>query len=54
MLLPIAAGDKRTAQDNHTFLKNWFKRFPHLQKNPFWISGESYAGACVFECEGCV
>ena len=42
---PIAAGDKRTAQDNHTFLKNWFKRFPHLQKNPFWISGESYAGA---------
>jgi serine carboxypeptidase-like clade 1 len=39
--------DQQTALDNYTFLKNWFLAYPSFTKNPFWISGESYAGIYV-------
>jgi serine carboxypeptidase-like clade 2 len=37
-------GDKVTADDSHTFLINWFKRFPNFKSHDFYIAGESYAG----------
>ncbi|GAB4817359.1 hypothetical protein N2152v2_004405 [Parachlorella kessleri] len=37
-------GDKRTAEDNHEFLLRWLDRFPQFRDNPFYLSGESYAG----------
>lgn len=40
-------GDARTAADSFKFLQGFFERFPHLRDNPFWISGESYAGHYV-------
>ncbi|KAK9275419.1 hypothetical protein L1049_022683 [Liquidambar formosana] len=40
-------GDNTTALDSHTFLLNWFKRFPQYKSNEFYISGESYAGHYV-------
>ncbi|VYS58556.1 unnamed protein product [Arabidopsis thaliana] len=39
--------DTKTASDTHTFLLEWFKMFPEFQSNPFFISGESYAGIYV-------
>jgi carboxypeptidase C (cathepsin A) len=39
--------DTQTAQDNYNFLKAWFNAYPEYQANPFWISGESYAGIYV-------
>eukprot|EP00879_Flechtneria_rotunda_P012708 GHRR01013270.1.p1 GENE.GHRR01013270.1~~GHRR01013270.1.p1 ORF type:complete len:474 (+),score=176.66 GHRR01013270.1:695-2116(+) len=39
--------DTATAADSHTFLRKFFKRYPHLQDNDFYISGESYAGIYV-------
>ncbi|CAL9222352.1 unnamed protein product [Arabidopsis halleri] len=39
--------DTKTASDSHTFLLEWFKMFPEFQSNPFFISGESYAGIYV-------
>ena len=40
------AGDERTAADAREFLLRWFDRFPQYRSNPFWLSGESYAGHC--------
>ncbi|GJN37084.1 hypothetical protein PR202_gb26006 [Eleusine coracana subsp. coracana] len=37
-------GDLKTAADAHKFLLKWFELYPELQSNPFYISGESYAG----------
>ncbi|RWW55161.1 hypothetical protein BHE74_00038219 [Ensete ventricosum] len=37
-------GDRTTAQDSHTFLLNWFKRFPDFKYHDLYIAGESYAG----------
>jgi len=39
--------DSRTANDNYTFLKLWYKRYPQYLKSDFWITGESYAGVYV-------
>lgn len=36
--------DNRTAEANYAFLQGWFAEFPNFQNNPFWITGESYAG----------
>ena len=32
------------AKDAHTFLRNWFAKFPHYKGREFFITGESYAG----------
>ncbi|KAK1262580.1 Serine carboxypeptidase-like 35 [Acorus gramineus] len=40
-------GDKITAEDSHTFLLNWFQRFPEFKSHDFYIAGESYAGHYV-------
>ncbi|KAH8507965.1 hypothetical protein H0E87_010208 [Populus deltoides] len=40
-------GDNMTALDAHTFLLNWFKRFPQYKSSEFYIAGESYAGHYV-------
>lgn len=39
--------DTSTAQDNLAALVSFFAAYPELQGNPFWISGESYAGIYV-------
>ncbi|XP_062144044.1 serine carboxypeptidase-like 20 [Alnus glutinosa] len=40
-------GDVETASDTHSFLLQWFGQFPEFLPNPFYISGESYAGIYV-------
>ncbi|KAL7247047.1 hypothetical protein ACSBR2_002040 [Camellia fascicularis] len=40
-------GDLKTASDSHTFLLKWFELYPEFLSNPFFISGESYAGVYV-------
>ncbi|KAF2286442.1 hypothetical protein GH714_016951 [Hevea brasiliensis] len=39
--------DWHTAADTHTFLLKWFELYPEFINNPFYISGESYAGIYV-------
>ncbi|PKA54505.1 Serine carboxypeptidase 1 [Apostasia shenzhenica] len=40
-------GDLKTALDSHKFLLKWFALYPEFLENPFYISGESYAGVYV-------
>ncbi|XP_073117930.1 serine carboxypeptidase 1 isoform X1 [Elaeis guineensis] len=40
-------GDLKTASDSHKFLLKWYELYPEFQQNPFYISGESYAGVYV-------
>ncbi|GAB4855867.1 carbohydrate-binding module 1 protein [Ancistrocladus abbreviatus] len=40
-------GDLETATDTHAFLLKWFEQFPEFIQNPFYMSGESYAGIYV-------
>uniref|UniRef100_A0A3Q7H4N0 Carboxypeptidase n=1 Tax=Solanum lycopersicum TaxID=4081 RepID=A0A3Q7H4N0_SOLLC len=40
-------GDLKTASETHSFLLKWFAIYPEFLKNPFYISGESYAGIYV-------
>ncbi|KAI8523344.1 hypothetical protein RHMOL_Rhmol13G0065800 [Rhododendron molle] len=40
-------GDLITASDSHKFLLKWFELYPEFLSNPFFISGESYAGIYV-------
>ncbi|XP_010520852.1 PREDICTED: serine carboxypeptidase-like 20 isoform X2 [Tarenaya hassleriana] len=42
-----STNDTQTAIDAHAFLLKWFRMFPEFQSNPFYISGESYAGIYV-------
>jgi len=39
--------DQITAADNLKFLEGWFAKFPEYKTNPFYITGESYAGHYV-------
>jgi len=39
--------DTQTAQDNYAFLLSWFAAYPEYASNPFFVSGESYAGVYV-------
>ncbi|KAI3971914.1 hypothetical protein MKW92_006599 [Papaver armeniacum] len=40
-------GDHRTSLEAHTFLLKWFEQYPEFLSNPFYISGEFYAGVYV-------
>ncbi|GJN11873.1 hypothetical protein PR202_ga30107 [Eleusine coracana subsp. coracana] len=40
-------GDLKTAADAHKFLLKWFELYPEFRSNPFYISGESYAGIYI-------
>ncbi|CAO2034547.1 unnamed protein product [Urochloa humidicola] len=40
-------GDLKTAADAHRFLLKWFELYPEFQSNPFYMSGESYAGVYI-------
>ncbi|KAH9734386.1 serine carboxypeptidase-like 20 [Citrus sinensis] len=40
-------GDKQTASDTQKFLLQWFQEYPEFVSNPFFVSGESYAGVYV-------
>ncbi|CAN4101160.1 unnamed protein product [Withania somnifera] len=40
-------GDLKTASDTHSFLLKWFEIYSEFLTNPFYISGESYAGIYV-------
>ncbi|CAG2108325.1 unnamed protein product [Medioppia subpectinata] len=35
--------DTTAANDNYLALESFFAKYPHLKKNPFYITGESYA-----------
>ncbi|KAL0487460.1 cathepsin A [Acrasis kona] len=39
--------DDKTADDVYHFLISFFKKYPQFAKNPFYVSGESYAGHYV-------
>lgn len=39
--------DSTTTEDNYRALTDFFRKFPNLKKNDFFISGESYAGIYV-------
>lgn len=39
--------DTQTAKDADVFLRKFFKVYPQFLKNPFYITGESYAGIYV-------
>ncbi|KAL7599435.1 hypothetical protein Lser_V15G26919 [Lactuca serriola] len=39
--------DTKTALDSHKFLLEWFKLYPEYLSNPFYISGESFAGIYI-------
>ncbi|XP_071921662.1 serine carboxypeptidase-like 20 isoform X1 [Coffea arabica] len=43
----LPTGDLQTASDTHAFLLKWLEQYPEFQANPFYISGESYAGIYV-------
>ncbi|KAI6669451.1 hypothetical protein NL676_004336 [Syzygium grande] len=38
---------KLITRDAHTFLLNWFKRFPQYRSSEFYVAGEGYAGHYV-------
>ncbi|KAI6695523.1 hypothetical protein NL676_023233 [Syzygium grande] len=40
-------GDLQTGMDTHAFLLKWFELYLEFLSNPFYISGESYAGIYV-------
>ncbi|KAK4480188.1 hypothetical protein RD792_013250 [Penstemon davidsonii] len=40
-------GDIQTAADTHHFLLKWFEQYPEFRANPFYITGESYAGIYI-------
>jgi carboxypeptidase C (cathepsin A) len=39
--------DTGVANWNYQFLLNWYQMYPQFKTNPFWITGESYAGIYV-------
>ncbi|KAG8565528.1 hypothetical protein GDO81_012893 [Engystomops pustulosus] len=40
-------GDSQTAKDNYMALKDFFRLFPEVSENDFYITGESYGGFYV-------
>ena len=47
-------GDDQTAADTYTALQEFFKAFPSLRANDFWITGESYAGHYALQAAAAV
>ncbi|XP_027183770.1 serine carboxypeptidase-like 20 [Coffea eugenioides] len=43
----LTTGDFQTASDTHAFLLKWLEQYPEFQANPFYMSGESYAGVYI-------
>ena len=41
------SNDDTTAVDNLAAIIAWYKAFPEYATNPFWITGESYAGIYI-------
>jgi carboxypeptidase C (cathepsin A) len=41
------ANDTSTAGDSYNFLLGFYSKFPELKANPFYITGESYAGIYI-------
>eukprot|EP01018_Ginkgo_biloba_P005663 Gb_02169 [translate_table: standard] len=41
------ANDTKTAEDNLSFLLNWFSKFPEYKDRELYLTGESYAGHYV-------
>ena len=41
------ADDMSTASDNYDAVVAFLDRFPEIKKNPFYITGESYAGMYI-------
>lgn len=39
--------DDQTAKDNHQAIRSFFEKFPEFKSNPFFVTGESYAGIYV-------
>ncbi|CAG2170691.1 unnamed protein product [Oppiella nova] len=39
--------DESTARDNYIALQSFFQKYPKLKANPFYITGESYAGVYI-------
>lgn len=39
--------DETSAEDNYRALIDFFRKFPNLKKNDFYIAGESYAGVYI-------
>ncbi|GAV58828.1 Peptidase_S10 domain-containing protein [Cephalotus follicularis] len=37
-------GDASTAKDMHTFMLNWYEKFPSFKSRELFLTGESYAG----------
>ena len=44
---PFNITDETTARSNYLALEDFFAKFPHLRSNPFYITGESYAGIYI-------
>lgn len=42
-----ATDDDQVASDNHEAIKHFFLKFPQFKANPFFVTGESYAGIYV-------
>ncbi|KAK1571487.1 hypothetical protein Q3G72_018066 [Acer saccharum] len=40
-------GDIQTAKDTHKFLLKWLEEYQEFSSNPFYVSGESYAGIYI-------
>ena len=39
--------DGTTAEDNYKAIMEFYKKFPTLKKNDFYVTGESYAGIYI-------
>jgi len=37
-------GDDQTALDNYEVVQAFYDRYPHLRKNDFYLTSESYGG----------
>ncbi|CAK5082239.1 unnamed protein product [Meloidogyne enterolobii] len=43
----VTTGDEEVAAANYAALKDFFTKYPSLKSNPFYLTGESYAGVYI-------